>query len=172
MPVCETRAVIPEAGFLFSIAGLSASFAGLAGLVMAFRRGGDVRPIDTFRLRQMVEFSFANIIIAVSVLPLSVLLGTEGAAARWVAGAIALYAIATNVVFARRTRRAGLRWRGWWAISALGVTFASLVVAAITIMTGNFGAFEALLVLILVRPMLPFLLVLNSWESENRVPTV
>jgi hypothetical protein len=44
--------VIPEAPFLFSIAMLSASLAGLAGLVAGLRRRSDVRPIDPFRLRE------------------------------------------------------------------------------------------------------------------------
>jgi hypothetical protein len=160
--------VIPEAGFLFSIAGLSASFAGLAGLVMAFRRGGDARPMDTYRLRQMVEFSFANIILVAAVVPLAGLVGSGPDAARVSSAIIAAYTLASNVVAARRTRQAGLRWRGWWAISALSVSGASLILASIVIASKNFSVFELLLVLLLVRPMLPFLLVLDSWATETR----
>jgi hypothetical protein len=158
--------VLPEAPFLFSIAGLSASFAGLAGLVMALRRGGDVRPIDTFRLRQMVEFSFTNIIVAVGLVALGTLLGSSGATARCGAGLIVIYTVVAMVLLRVRTRRVDLHWGGLWAVLALGVSVASLAVAAIVLATDSIGAFELLLVLMLSRPMLPFLLVLQSWEVE------
>ena len=55
--------MIPEAPFLFSIAGLSPSLAGLPGLVAVLRRGADLRPMDAFWLREIVEFAFANIVL-------------------------------------------------------------------------------------------------------------
>jgi len=45
------------------------------------------------------------------------------------------------------------------------------VIAAIVIATSTFGWFEVLLVVLLVRPMLPFMLVLNSWTPEMRGPS-
>jgi ABC-type xylose transport system permease subunit len=156
------------AGFLFSIAGLSASFAGLAGLVMAFRHGDDVRPIDTYRLRQMVEFSFANIVLVAAVVPTASLLGSGPDAARLSSALIAVYVVAADVVSARRTRQAGLRWRGWWAISSLFIDITSLILAGVVIASSNFSVFELLLVLLLLRPMLPFLLVLESWATETQ----
>jgi hypothetical protein len=158
--------MIPEASFLFSIAGLSASFLGLAGLVMAFRRGSDMQPIDAFRLRQMVEFSFVNVVVSVSIVPLAALLGTSVDAARWVSVAVLAYTVVQNVLFARRGRRVGIQFGGGWAVLALIVTAATLAFAAINIATSTFGWFELLLVVLLVRPMLPFLLVLNSWTTE------
>lgn len=158
--------MIPDAGLVFSVAGLSASFAGLAGLVMALRRGGEVRAIDTFRLRQMVEFSFANILLAVSVVPLASLLGSETDATRIVAAAVGFYVLAVNVVLTRRTRRVGLEWQGSWRISAIALSLAGMIVAVAVVATGNIGVFEALLVLLLARPMLPFLLVLASWQHD------
>ena len=163
--------MIPEAGFLFSIAGLSASFLGLAGLVMAFRRGGDMLPIDAFRLRQMVEFSFVNIVVAVSVVPLATLLGTAIEAARWVSAGVIAYTIVQNVLFASRGRRAGMSFGGGWAALALIATASSIGIAAAVIATSTFGWFEVLLVVLLVRPMLPFLLVLNSWAAETNRPS-
>lgn len=53
--------MIPEAPFFFSIAALSGSLAGLAGLVAGLRRGSDMPGHDLFRLREIVEFSFANV---------------------------------------------------------------------------------------------------------------
>jgi hypothetical protein len=159
--------VIPEAAFLFSMAGLNASFAGLAGLVMAFRRGEDIRPVDAFRLRQMVEFSFTNIVIAVSLIPVTALVGDESLAARWVGGAVIVIAIVTNVLLTRRARRARLPFSGWWAASALGMGVALVAVGIVVAATGSIGWLEVLLVLLLVRPMLPFLLVLDSWEPNR-----
>jgi hypothetical protein len=43
--------------FLFSVAALSVSLAGFAGLVATFRRGSDPRAIDIFRLRQRLPVS-------------------------------------------------------------------------------------------------------------------
>lgn len=49
--------VITELPFLLSIAALSLSLAGLAGLVAGLRRSDGPRPIDRFRLREIVEFA-------------------------------------------------------------------------------------------------------------------
>lgn len=162
------RFVIPEAPFVLSIAGLSASFAGLAGLVMALRRGGEVRAIDTLRLRQMVEFSFSNILIAVSVIPLAQLLGSTSAAAVWISAGIIVYTLLINVTLARRTRGLGIRFGGWWAAAALSVGFVAVVLGAIVVVNPRVELFELLLVVMLARPMLPFLLVLSSWADETR----
>jgi hypothetical protein len=160
--------VIPEAPLVFSVAGLSASFAGLAGLVMALRRGADIRPVDMLRLRQMVEFSFVNIILAVAVIPLASILGGTSEAARVEAVVIGVYALAVNLTYTRRTRRAGLRFGGWWAAIVIVVFVTTLLCAAWVAVSGRVDAFEVLLVLLLIRPMLPFLLVLSSWEAELR----
>ena len=61
--------MIPEAPFFFSIAALSGSLAGLAGLVAGLRRGSDMPGHDLFRLREIVEFSFANVLLAISTIP-------------------------------------------------------------------------------------------------------
>ena len=77
--------MIPEAPFLFSIAAVSASLAGLAGLVAGLRRGADFRPMDLFRLREIVEFAFANVLLALSTIPAALILGDTSSALRVVA---------------------------------------------------------------------------------------
>ena len=79
--------MIPDLPFLLSIAALSGSLAGLAGLVGGLRRGEGLRPIDRFRLREIVEFAFANTLLALSMVPLANLLSSVDAAVRVVAAA-------------------------------------------------------------------------------------
>jgi hypothetical protein len=67
--------VIPEAPFVFSIAALSVTLAGFAGLVAAFRRGGDWTAITVFRLREIAEFGFGNALLALVLIPLSATTG-------------------------------------------------------------------------------------------------
>lgn len=86
-------------------------------------------------------------------------------------GRVIAYTVAQNVLFSVRGRRAGIRFRGGWAVLALVVTVSSLAIAAVVIATSTFGWFEVLLVILLVRPMLPFLLVLNSWTTEMHGPS-
>jgi hypothetical protein len=159
--------VIPEAPFLFSIAGLSASLAGLAGLVAALRRGEGLRPIDAFRLREIVEFAFANVLFCVAILPLAQLLpGGTGNVVRLAAGLAILYGVASTLVLAARSRRAEISWTLGWAGAAVGLLVGTVLVAVAVIATGSIAAYEGLLVLMLARPMLAFLLVLASFDSR------
>jgi len=61
---------LPQAAFLFSIAGLSLSLAGFSGLVAAFKRGAPLNPIDAFRLRELPEMALATTFLAVLTIPL------------------------------------------------------------------------------------------------------
>jgi hypothetical protein len=158
--------VIPEAPFLFSIAGLSASLAGLAGLVAALRRGTELRAIDAFRLREIVEFAFANVLFCVAVIPLAQFLpGGVGNVVRLGAGLAILYGIASTAVLVMRSRRLRISMTVGWASAAAVLLALTLIVAVAVIASGSIAAYEALLVLLLTRPMLAFLLVLASFES-------
>jgi hypothetical protein len=160
--------VIPEAPFLFSIAALSASLAGLAGLVAALRRGEGLRPIDAFRLREIVEFAFANVLFCVAIIPLSQIVpGGTGDVVRVAAGLAILYGVASTVVLARRSRRARIAWTRGWAGAALGLLITTVLAALAVISTGSIASYEALLVLMLARPMVAFLLVLSSFETPS-----
>ena len=67
--------MLPEAPFLFSVAALSVTLAGFAGLVAAFRRGADWKAMDVFRLREIAEFGLGNALITLLVVPLSTTTG-------------------------------------------------------------------------------------------------
>jgi hypothetical protein len=158
--------VIPEAPFLFSIAGLSASLAGLAGLVAGLRRGADVPRDDLFRLREIVEFSFANVLLAVSTVPLALALGSINDAVRVGAGAAIVYLVAVIVLLRLRQQRLGVLPSRIWYLSVLALNGLAIAVALATIANGTVASYEALLVMLLARPMLAFLLVLQSFEAR------
>ena len=74
--------MIPDAAFVLSLAGLNASLAGLGGLLVGLRRGPGLDSLEALRLRQVVEFAFANVLLAISVQPAAVLLGGAEAGIR------------------------------------------------------------------------------------------
>jgi hypothetical protein len=156
--------VISEAPFLFSMAALNASMAGLAGLVVGLRRGSDMSPHDSFRLRQIVEFAFANVLLTVIVIPLEFFTDDLGASVR-IGAAIALaYLLVNNLVMLRRLRSHGLEMSGssYWIILVLNVLMLLAILG--TLWTGSFAMYALLLILFLARPMLAFLFVLQSFE--------
>jgi hypothetical protein len=161
--------VIPEAPFLFSIAGISASLAGLAGLVAGLRRGTDLRPMDLFRLREIVEFAFANVILALSTVPMVLIVGDTGNALRIQAVIALLYTIMHIAVLVRRGLRYALPYaRAWTAVAAiadLGIIFSVVATLTSGTLPVTIGAFEALLLVLVVRPMFAFLLVLASFDA-------
>lgn len=159
-------AMIPDLPFLFSIAALSGSLAGLAGLVGGLRRGEGLRPIDRFRLREIVEFAFANTLLALSMVPLANLLSSVEAAIRVVATAAIAYLLAVAVVLFRRMRSSGIAMTAWVVIA--GVLDAAILAAAIAaIVTASIAALQVLFILMLLRPMTAFLFVLASFDVPD-----
>ena len=159
--------MIPEAPFLFSIAALSASQAGLAGLVAGIRRGADLSADDLFRLKEIVEFAFSNVLLALAVIPLSAWLTSVEQAVRIVAALALAYLVGVILFLRRRQLRLGvLRTRAWY-LAAGGINLLGVLAAATTIATGSVPAFEGLLLALLARPMIVFLLVLQSFEPRS-----
>jgi hypothetical protein len=151
--------------FLFAIAGISGSLAGLAGLVAGLRRGSDVRPMDLYRLREIVEFAFANAFLALSTIPLALIVGNVGDALR-VAGVAALvYSIVHVAVLFRRSRQHALPTSRSWYLGAATLNLATYATVIATVATGSMGAYESLLLVFLARPMYAFLLVLASFGT-------
>ena len=158
--------MIPDAGFVFSVAGLNASFAGLGGLLIGLRRGADARPLDNLRLRQVVEFAFANLLLAISIQPFVVLLGPDGGFR--LAGGLALIAIIGALpILQRRVARVGIAWGPWWAASAIALTAIGSVLAVATVIEPAAGTYELLMIVMLARPMVTFLLVLGAIDEAE-----
>src|SRR4051794_39293282 len=125
------EAMPAEAPFLFSIAALSVSLAGLAGLVAALRRTDGLRPIDLFRLQEIVEFAFANALIALGVVALSSAFG--GATAASLAGiGILAYLVGNGVGLVLRLRRMEIWERSRWMLVTAALNVVGISVALAT----------------------------------------
>ena len=159
------RPVTADAPFLLSIAALSASLAGLAGLVAALRRGEGLSTSDRFRLHQIVEFCFANILLAVSMIPLTSLTGDVQQSVRIGGAASFVYILVAAAVLLRRVRDLGIPLQRDSAVIVAALNVALLVTSAAAALTGGTDMFQALLVLLLARPMVAFLFVLSSFET-------
>jgi hypothetical protein len=156
--------VIPEAPFLFSMAALNASMAGLAGLVAGLRRGTELAPIDVYRLRQIVEFAFANVLLTVANIPLVTITGSLADSARIGAIAAFIYLVWNALVLFRRLSVAGIPRTGTWYRIVFVVDGVVILAIAATLLSGSFAIYALLLIGLLARPMVAFLFVLQSFE--------
>jgi hypothetical protein len=157
--------LIAEAGFLFAVAAVSMSLASLAGLVVAFRRSGSWAAYDLYRLRQIVEFGFANVLVALALIPLVAILGAVETAVRSVA-VVAMVVFITHVVVLVRRRHAttpSIRL----PIAVVLVDIPALMLLTAAIVLGTVPAWESALLALLARPMLAFLLVLATLRSDG-----
>jgi hypothetical protein len=73
---------VPQAGFLFSIAGLSFTLVGFSGLIAALGRDGQRTSLLVYRLRQIPEMALASALIALISVPLVDLAGSPMLAIR------------------------------------------------------------------------------------------
>lgn len=160
--------MIPDAAFVLSIAGLNASFAGLGGLLVGLRRGPDLTPLEALRMRQVVEFAFANLLLALSIQPAALLLGDPQAGIRVSAAATLMYVLCVMVVLRRRVARVGISWEHRWAASAVGLTIMAAALAGDAIVAPTAGIFELLLVVMLGRPIVALVLVLGTIDEDIR----
>jgi len=158
---------MPPTAFLFSIAGLSVTLAGFSGLVAAFRRGAEWKPIDSYRLRQIPEMGLATALVVLSTIPLSDTFHNTTVTLQ-IAGGIALLFTVTHIaVLLTRSRDEALH------MSAATIGWATLIDLSIvglgagTLALGGAAAFEWLLVAMLARPMLAFVLVLAEVPSAR-----
>jgi len=162
--------MLPEAPFLFSIAGLSVSLAGLAGLVAALRRSWGAQNLDYFRLREIVEFSFANVILAISVIPLIGFTGDVATVVRGVGLVAIVYVLSAGAFLTRRQRRAGLSFSRSNLAVVVTANTACLATAVAAIFVASISTLQMLLILLLARPMIAFLFVLAAFDDRDESP--
>lgn len=154
--------MIAEAPYLFSVAALSVSLAGFAGLVAAFRRGSELQPIDIYRLRQIAEFGFGSALIALSTIPLATTTGDLALSVRICGTAGVLFILGGVSLLLRRQRRLGLRGQAGLNPAIIAIDLTSIAAGLATVAIGSVGLFEWELLLLLARPMLAFTFVLAA----------
>lgn len=174
--------MIADIAFLYSMAGVSMSLASLAGLVIAFRRTGVWGAHDVYRLRQIVEWGFANVLLALLAIPAAATLGSETSALRLM-GALTLVYVTVNIlVLLRRVRtieRETQRAIGLTSQTAplrnltrvrplvVGIGIALVMLATATIVLASMAAWELTLLVLVARPMTAFVYVLASIGREG-----
>ena len=158
---------IPQLGFLFSIAGLSLSLAGFSGLVAAFRRGDQLRPVDAYRLRQIPEMGLATALVVLVSIPLADTTGSGATAIRIAGGLALVFTIVHIVALSTRGNRRRFRQPAAGKAAAGFIRVAIGVTSAFCIALGSAAAFEWLLVFLLARPMLAFVMVLSDVGADG-----
>jgi len=151
---------------VLAIAGMSVQVAGFAGLLAALRRSGRWKPIDVYRLRQIPEIGIATALLAVAYFPLAELTSSSAVALRTAAALAVIFTAAHVVTLFFRGRTVG----AWWAsrtsrVTQILIDVAVFVMAGVTIIIPDGGAFELLLAILLARQMLAFVLVLTDLAS-------
>jgi hypothetical protein len=138
------------------------TLAGFSGLVAAFRRGGVWKPMDGYRLRQIPEMALAATLAALIAGPVTDAVGSATAAVRIIGAAGLAFTAAHVVVLVLRARRSQIRIPRQGFIGAGLIDLAIFGTAGICIGTGGAVAYEWLLVVLLVRPIVAFVLVLGD----------
>ena len=159
--------MIAEAPFLFSVAALSVSLAGFAGLIAAFRRGGEWRPMDLFRVREIVEFGFVSAFLALLTIPLAATLHDLPLSVSIVCGLAALYLVVTTFALVRRLRGLALPFTFDWYLPAALVSVGAFTAALVGFGSGDVAWLMWTLLLLLGRPMLAFVFVLTLLRRDG-----
>ena len=149
---------------LLTIAGLSLSVAGFAGLMSAFRRGEAWTATDVWRTRGIVRLSFINMFLALAPAALFLVIPSDqfalGAGSLPVASVYALEALG---VLRERTRSGPARWIvGYLAMDAvLGIAMLANVVLA------SSGLLAIVLLIRLAHPVGLFTEAIRSFEPAS-----
>ncbi len=159
--------MIPEAPFFIAVATVSMTLAGFSGLLVAFRRGDQLRSVDIFHLRGIAETGLATALIALTTIAVATLVGDLRAATRAVAAVVLAFICFQIGVFALRQRRTSVRVDRLQGAGAIVIDLGSIVLAVITIVIRAVGTYEALLLLLLARPMWDFVRVLREMGGPD-----
>ena len=69
------------------------------------------------------------------------------------------------VVLTRRARTMSIQLNWGWVTIVLVLNIAAIAASTVAMLTGALGAYQALLLVLLIRPMAAFLFVLSSFEA-------
>ena len=138
------------------------TLAGFSGLVAAFRRGGVWKPIDAYRLRQIPEMALAASLVGLTTGPVTDAVASPAAAIRIAAAAGLAFTVVHIAVLLVRARKSQIKLPRSAVVGAGLIDLAIFGAAAVCIGTGGPVAYEWLMVLLLVRPIVAFALVLGD----------
>ena len=123
--------------------------------------------MDLYRLREIVEFAFANALIALSVVAVATALGLPSTV-RIAGVGIVAYMVGHSLGLWVRMRRFGLPRERSWLIVAVAIDVIAVLLALTCAATGVTPYLQILLIVLLARPMIAFLFVLGSLETIDR----
>jgi hypothetical protein len=92
--------MIPEAPFFTAVATVSMTLAGFSGLLIAFRRGDQLRAVDMFHLGGIAETGLASALLALMTIPVAILVGNLPTATRGMAVVVLAFIGVQVTVFA------------------------------------------------------------------------
>ncbi|MDP9320055.1 MAG: hypothetical protein M3P16_03035 [Chloroflexota bacterium] len=152
--------------FFLTLAGISLSLAGFAGLLASFRQPSQPWTVtDLWRLRRIVNRSFASVFLALAPVPLFGIVGDEAAAIRIASALFGAVVFVDLVMLTPEWRRL---WPGdrelyvaWLISGTLGLLLLANVAMAST------GVYELGLGLVLLWPAAIFMRVLRGLRAES-----
>lgn len=159
--------MIPEAPFFTAVATVSMTLAGFSGLLIALRHGDQLRRVDMFHLRGIVETGLATALIALLTIAVATLVSDLRTATPALAAVVIAFIGFQITVFAVRQRRTSVRVGRLQSVGAVVIDLATVVLAVVTIVIRAAGGYEALLLLLLARPMWDFVGVLREMGGPD-----
>lgn len=159
--------MISEAAFFTAVATVSMTLAGFSGLLVAFRRGDQLRSVDLFHLRGIAETGLATALLALTTIAIATLAGDLRSATRTLAVIVLAFLGFQIAVFAWRQRRLSVRSERLQAVGSVAIDIAAVALAVVTIVVRAVGVYEALLILLLARPMWDFVRVLRDMGGPD-----
>ena len=140
--------------FFLTVAGISVSFAGFAGLMNALRRRGEAwEPMELYQLRVIVAYAIATLFAALAAIPVGGILGPHSAV-QWLATAMLLVSVVLGLGNMRADVRLG---RGTAVRTRVRASFAAITMLGTAAffgaaITGAPQLYEVALVLMLAMP--------------------
>jgi hypothetical protein len=152
--------------FFLTMAGISLSLAGFAGLLASFRQPTQPWTVtDLWRLRRIVNRSFASLFLALAPVPLFGIIGDEAATIRIASTVFAAVVLFDLVMLTPEWRRLWPGDRGLYVAWLISGSIGLLALANVA--WASAGVYELGLVLILLWPVGIFMRVLASVRAET-----
>jgi hypothetical protein len=143
-----------DEGFFLTVAGLSMSFAGFAGLMNALRRRGETwEPMELYQLRIIVAYAITTLFGALLVVPFAEVFGQHDGV-QWVAALMLIGSFALAAGNLRADLRGG---HGTVLSTRVRATFTTITVLGLialvaTVITGVPAVYRLALILMLAMP--------------------